>query len=550
MKKPARIAIYALSAIAAIGAGAYLWSRHATDGIRPARVPFGFPTDTVLYPGRSTALPGDASGAPAADRALLDRAIELHRTGQAPRALELFDELTRRNGRLAEAWVYAAMLRLERRNARDSGLADSAIVHGLAGDPGHPWLLLIHAQLLQQRGKVKDARDALEKALDFAPTFRPAMEQLARLEMKAGSPLRAQRLAQLSLSLAGRKDTLPYDLVAEALFAREKDDSARDALRIGMELFPGQPRYLWIRGLLAEAHGDTASARKDYEAARSSGRIPEAAEALRTLGLKPLHGKDRMGIGFSGTKSAEVSFALEVLQPLVRAYPNSAPLHYALGRAWQEKGYLAQADESYHKALSLDSTVPGLVGWSRENRILLAEKSRIFSAAANSQGEGASLSTDDHWYDLGHYKVVWGTNRSSFLALFPSGRFEKPTPTSLFETRTMWGIQHQHSLRFDTSGLWAVRVTLLDSGKASVDLLEEGIRLNALQAGSGNFEDPRMCPGLGQVEAVWWENSDTYELMVQAKQTPKRLGLIRMRKNRVPAGGICAVAPLAMDTLP
>lgn len=549
MKAPARLAWIALPVLAFAAGGVYLW-RSTSGSVHPARVPYGFPTDTTLYPGRETDLPGSASGAPAADRALLQRAIDLRAAGQAPRAQELFEELARRNPRVAEAWVYIAFLRLERRTAADSAQSDTAIARGLANDPGHPWLLLLRAQSLESRGKLKEAREILETSLDFAPTFRPAMERLARIEMKSGNPLRAQHLAQLSLSLGARKDTLPYDLVAEALFAREKDDSAREAVRIGLERYPAEPRYLWIRGLIAEARGDTTAARKDYEAARSSGRIPEAEEALRTLGLKPLHGKGRMGGGFSGVSTAEVSFALEVLQPLVRAYPNSAALQYALGRAWQEKGYLAQADEAYHKALSLDSTVPGLVDWTQENRRRLAEKAKVFSQAAEAQGEGASLSNDDHWYDLGHYKVAWSVSRSTFLAQFPAGRFEKPTPNSLFETRTMWGIQHIHSIRFDSSGLWAIRVTLLDNGKASVDLLEEGIRLNALQAGSGNFEDPRMCPGLGQVESVWWETADTYELMVQPKQTPKRLGLIRLRKDRVPTGGICAIAPLAMDTLP
>lgn len=551
MKPQVRIGLYLLLPALALGGGAWYYiQRQTSETIRPTRIPYGFQGDTILYKGRSTDLPGKAEKAPAADRALYERALELRRTGQSTRALELFVELTRRNPSVSDAWVQIALMHLERRTTKDSLLADSAIGGGLSHDAGHPWLLLLGARALERKGKLKEAREALEKALDFAPTFRAAMDEFARLEMKAGNPLRAQRLAQLSLSIAGRKDTLPYDLVAEALFAREKDDSAREAIRLGLELFPSEPRYFWIRGLLAEAGGDTASARKDYLAARSSGRIPEADEAIRTLGLKPLHGKGRMGGGFTGTPMAEVSFALEVLQPLVRSYPNSAPLQYALGRAWQEKGYLAQADDAYHKALALDSTVPGLVAWTRQNRLLLAEKTKIFSKAAAAEGEASSVSSDDRWYDLGHYKVVWGIPRSTFLSQFPSGRFEKPTPNSLFETRTMWGIEHQQTARFDSTGLWAVQVTLINTGKSSIDLLEEGIRLNALQAGSGNFEDPKMCTGIGQVETVWWENADTYELMVQPKQESKRLGLIRLRKDRVPTGGICAVAPLALDSLP
>lgn len=549
MMRPSRLAFAGL-AILVVAGGALYWVKRSSGVVKPARVPYGFPSDTTLYMGRSTELPGDASGAPAPDRALLDRAIELRKSGQAPRALELFEELARRNPKLSEAYVYAAMVRLDSRTAKDSALADTLLANGISQDPGHPWLLLLQARQLFARGKIKETRETLEKALDFAPTFRPAMELMARLEMKSGNLLRAQRLAQLSLSLGGKKDTLPYDLIAEALFSREKDDSARECVNLGLSLFPHEPRYFWIRGLLAETKGDTTAARRDYETARSSGRIPEAEEALRTLGLKPLHGRGRVEGTFSGTQSSEITFALEVLQPLVRAYPRSAPLHYALGRAWQEKGYLAQADDAYHKALSLDSTVPGLVDWTRENRKLLVAKAKVFATAAASPGEASSTSTDDHWYDLGHYRIAWGTTRPDFISRYPPGRFEKPTPASLFEARTMWGIEHRQLLRFDSTGLWSVRVTLVDAGKTSVDLLEEGIRLNALQAGSGNFEDPKMCGELGQIESVWWETADTYELMVQPKKTPKRLGLIRMRKDRVPTGGICEIAPMAMDTLP
>lgn len=548
MNRVVRNALYALPLLV-LGLGALLWWNRDSAVVHPQQMPFGFTGDTTLFVGRNVALPGDASGAPAADKALLGRAIEL-RKSQPGRALELFEELTRRNPRLAEAWVMAAMVRFDARTPADSVLADTLVARGLVHDAGHPWLLLLRARTLESRGERKVAQELLEKSLDFAPTFRPAMEALARIEMKSGNLARAQRMAQLSISLGGKRDTLPYDLVAEILFARERDDSARECLRVGLERYPAEPRYYWIRGLLAEAKGDTASARRDYEKARSSGRLPEAEEALRTLGLKPLHGSSRMGGDMAGSKSGDVTFAVELLQPLVRAYPRSAPLHFALGRSWQEKGYLAQADDAYQKALALDSTVPGLLAWSRENRRLLEEKSKLFTQAATSSGEASSTSADDHWYDLGHYKLAWGIPRSDFLARFPVGRFEKPVPATLTETRIMWGIEHRHALKFDSTGLWAIRVTLVNQGKASVDLLEEGIRLNALQAGSGNFEDPRMCGEMGQIEAVWWETADTYELMVQQKKLPKLLGLIRLRKERVPGGGICAIAPFAMDTLP
>jgi Flp pilus assembly protein TadD len=505
----------------------------------------GFPGDTVLYVGRAVDLPGKLSNASEADRNLFQRALDARKSGDTGRAVEMMDEVLRR-AKLPEAFYYSALWRCDRHTLRDTLRADTLILGGLAVDPGHPWLLLAQARRLNSQGKAKETRDVLVKALDFAPTFRPAMEELAGVELRTGNLARAQRLAQLALSLAPH-DKMRYDLLAEVLLTREKDDSAREAIRLGLEISPDEPRYFWIRGLLEESRGDTTSARKDYVSALSKGRFPQAEEALHTLGLKPVHGLARMGTTFGGAQSVQTGFAVEILTPLVRAYPRSAPLLYALGRALQEQGYLAQADDSYQKALAVDSTVPGLVPWARENRKRLEEKAKLF---AQSQGDSSKsvANSDSRWYDLGHYRIAWGISRDQFISSFPAGRFEKATPSSLQERRAMWGIEHVHTLRFDSTGLWSVQVMLRDAGKASMDLMEEGIRLNALQAGSGSFNETKFCPGWGQVESVWWETSDTYEFMAIRPAKPKQLGLIRVRKDRVPEGGICPLVSLAMDS--
>lgn len=524
----------------------FAWNRAASGALRPANVPLGFVGDTLLFKGRSVELPGDLKQASPADRSLLLRAIETEQAGGRDRAIEMAEEVVRRSPDLPEAWYYAAAWRQAKRATSDSSKADSLIAKGLGKDPGHPWLLLLQARRQAQQGKAKEARETLVKALDFAPTFREAMEELASIELRAGDPMRAQRLAQLAVSIAKRPDAR-YDLLAEILFARERDDSAREAVKIGLESNPSEPRYLWIRGLLAESRGDTTSARKDYESALAKGRLPQAEEALRTLGLKPIHGRSRMGSAFGGQNPIQTGFAVELLTPLVRTYPRSAPLLYALGRSLQEQGYLAQADETYHKALAIDSTVPGLVEWARENRKQLDAKAKTF-ADARLDTTGAAAAQDTRWYDLGHYRFAWSVSRDQFIGQFQAGRFEKSTPNILQERRSMWGIEHIHLARFDTSGLWGVQVVLMDAGKSNVDLLEEGIRLNALQAGSGTFNETKFCPGWGQIESVWWETADTYEFMAVRPTQPHFLGLIRLRKDRIPDGGVCALAPLALDS--
>jgi tetratricopeptide (TPR) repeat protein len=529
--------------------GLFAWVHFSGSAIHPRKVPLGFPSDTTLYPGRDIELPGDMPGVSEADRSLIDRALEYRRQQKWDPAIELFEEAIRRAPNAGSAWYLAAETRLLRGDPVDTVQADSMVARALVRDGGHPWLLLLHAKRLHQSGKSKEAKETLIKALDFAPNFRPAMEELARLELKGGNLLRAQRIAQLSISLTPREGKPPYDLLAEILFARERDDSTREAVRIGMTIDPEQARYLWIRGLLAESRGDTTSARRDYENAISIGRVPEAQEALRTLGLKPIHGSTRLGTAYSGIPSKQIDFAVQLLLPLAKSYPNSAPIQYALGRAWQEQGYLAQADEAFRKALSIDSTVPGLVDWARENRTQLEKKAQIFQQAQGAAGEGSSVSNDNRWYDLGHYKLPWRTSREMFLSQFPAGRFEKLSPLVLSESKEMWGIRHTHQIRFDSSGMWAINVVLRDAGKASIDLLEEGIRLNALQAGSGNFNDPKLCPSFGQIESVWWQTPDTYEIMLIASRAPRKLGVLRIPVSRMPEGGLCALAPLALDTV-
>lgn len=525
------------------GTGWWLWKNQGL--VRPAHVPYGFVGDTVLVHGRSTELPGDAKELPASDRSLFLRGVALQAQGETVRAGDIYEDLMRRQPSFGASFYYAAQLRLAKNARADSAMADTLVLRGLVGDPGHPWLLLQSAKLHQARGRTQLARIDLEKALDFAPDFRQAMEELARLELKVENFPRAQRLAQLAVSLAKGNASARYDLVAEVLFAREKDDSAQKALEKGIELNPKESRYLWLRGLMAESKGDTVAARKDYQQALQMGRIPEAEEALRTLGLKPLHGKGRFGV-HSNAGGGDQDFALEVLLPLSRAYPTNAPLWYSVGRAYCAKGLYAQADEYFQKALSMDSTVPGLREWWSQNRINMEEKAKLFNTASSKTAPLRS-GPDNGWYDLGHYRLPWGSSRDGFLGQFPAGRFES-RGQKLVESRVMWGIRHVHESFFDAKGLWSVRVIMADDGKSGIDLMEEGIRLNVLQAGSGTFLEPTICPSLGQVDAVVWENTDTYEIMVKAGKVARRLFLLRLKPDRVPEGGTCALAGMAADT--
>lgn len=194
------------------------------------------------------------------------------------------------------------------------------------------------------------AEQAIEKALALAPTHAPALLVQARLAAAAGP---------------GR----PIEII-DGVLKREPENV--DALLLRGDLlcaanasdkrcFAAYEKVLALRNYRMEAHAglvtaslrmtDLAGARKRFEAMQ---------QAL------PQHPQTRFFEAQITYSDGNVQKARELTQLLLRAYPDSAPVHQFAGLIEMQKQSLQQAESHFNKAIHLD---PDLV----QARLLLAQ---------------------------------------------------------------------------------------------------------------------------------------------------------------------------------
>jgi tetratricopeptide (TPR) repeat protein len=177
-------------------------------------------------------------------------------------------------------------------------------------------------------------------------------------------------------------------------------DSAGDCYRNAWRLDPGQPRWPYYLGVLAESAGDLESARAHY--ASAAALAPEAAEPRIRLGDLALRRQDLaaaeaiydqvltahprspgalLGIGRLALLRGDPAAAIELLEPLAEAQPEAFEVHYSLSLAWRQLGdeeraaeHLRQVPEDNFEQISLSLDAP----WDLELR-RLDRGSRIFT---------------------------------------------------------------------------------------------------------------------------------------------------------------------------
>lgn len=98
-------------------------------------------------------------------------------------------------------------------------------------------------------------------------------------------------------------------------------------------------------------------------AARLLGQDPSLAEAQarEILRVVPGHPEAVLLLGAALRRRGDASGALDVLEPLIRAHPGVAAVHYEAGQALAELGYARTAVRALERAVSLDPTMTA--GW-------------------------------------------------------------------------------------------------------------------------------------------------------------------------------------------
>jgi tetratricopeptide (TPR) repeat protein len=212
---------------------------------------------------------------------------------------------------------------LARVDAALAGHADDASLHELRG------------RALHAAGRPADARQELERALELAPEFAPALAALARIALGEGRLDEAVALADRAVAADAADSDSAY-LAANVLAQQGRADESVARLKELLRKNPGHAAAANdLAWMLAERGQDTALA---LDLAKRAARIDPRAETLDTLGFVQLERKD-------------AAAAVETFERAVALDPNAASVRYRLGLALEAAGRSQEALDSFRAAL-------------------------------------------------------------------------------------------------------------------------------------------------------------------------------------------------------
>jgi tetratricopeptide (TPR) repeat protein len=205
--------------------------------------------------------------------------------------------------------------------------------------------------LLRAKNKPTDARSAFLKALELAPAFHAAAEQLVDMDLKEQNLAAAEERAQRQIQNAPRAPE-PQFLLARVYLGRNGQAAAEAALLKAIELDPGyRPAFLALAGLYAR-----------------SNKQNEALDKLDALLARNPHDLVALtGIAAIHESRGDFPQAAKAYERILEADPQSTLALNNLAYLYSEQ--LGQPDKGYELAtkarhlLPQDPSVADTLGW-------------------------------------------------------------------------------------------------------------------------------------------------------------------------------------------
>lgn len=269
------------------------------------------------------------------------RANQLLEAGKKQEALEAFRDTLKLNPRSASVRASIASLLL------DMGQQAEALplfTELSLEDPDNESATLGMSRALRGMGRKADSLKALRLALAHLPRSPRLHEELGAALLEDGESEQARDELALSVALDPRQlaSRLRYGLV---LFRLKRLRDASSELQAVVTRSPrsqeaqqAAPILLALGAALVDA-SDFDESRKAYEAALAAGSRAEA---------------NYLDLALATYRAGRHARALEVLQAGSAAHPESAELHYRMGKLLQESGKPAEAEAEYRQARKLD----------------------------------------------------------------------------------------------------------------------------------------------------------------------------------------------------
>ena len=222
-------------------------------------------------------------------------------------------------------------------------------------DPEEPLWSYLLASVYQQRGQNESVRVLLERMLNLAPDYSPALLKLADSYFKTGNKDQAKAYYSLRLTLLPGD---PYVLLGLARIALAKSqwDEAQGYLERAIESDPG---FGDAHRLLSTVHKHFCRTREAQESLEAAGRCtrfrpaPDPwVDALEELCYDT---EQLLVLGAKAITELKIKKALDkYFHRAMKLDPRNPKVHLAVGKARLMVGQLGLARDSFRNTLDLD----------------------------------------------------------------------------------------------------------------------------------------------------------------------------------------------------
>jgi len=242
----------------------------------------------------------------------------------------------------------------------------------LEKSPNHAQALYLSGALCYQSGDLPEALKKLERAVDIAPHFLPAVEMLGVVAAKSGQLEQSARCFAIA---AAQKQTSPeaHYNAGQALFNLQRYAEAAEALRCALTCNPDFHEALYLLAVSLRLEGKLPEAAAVYQALIKAqpnnahafdelggvlftlDRIAEAEATLRrAIALAPNMANPYTNLGrILQTDPARATEALQLHDRAIALKPDYAHAHNNRGVALYTLGRYPEAITSYAHALTL-----------------------------------------------------------------------------------------------------------------------------------------------------------------------------------------------------
>jgi lipopolysaccharide biosynthesis regulator YciM len=336
------------------------------------------------------------------------RGVDAQLSGHAEAAVQIYEELLKREPGHALAHARLGELALER------GDAKGALVHHLDALRGEerPELVLAAAEDFRRTGRPEEAAALLERLLTHDhdhPVALSALRDLAVAEKQWARALDAQeRIVALGSGDRNREQKTLAGIQYELGRALLEKGQAQPAIARFREALRSQPDFVPAAILLGEAYtaaGDSREAVRVWE--RAVETQPELPLLARLERAYRAEGRPTRMIALYQEASARV--------------PDSVPLAFALGRVYFELAMLDEAADQFEKVEVRAPDLPGLhafLGAIFERRGQTAEALAEYQRTLTLSGAfdwphrcAACGAEHDRWIDRCPSCGSWNTSR-------------------------------------------------------------------------------------------------------------------------------------------